>query len=309
MQKYHLYIPVTVPSTQGFHNPGIINPTIFGFSARFEGTSPFNYLEVSNVRAADLDSLLARIRKGLPWAAVRLDFAIRADSEPLKYADKELFDGRFPTAYPKGIKAKPIRATASHCGQQPVTRLFEALKEADATPSVSSAPADFPIPIACELFATADFETTTNSQFLLFATMLEVLSAPAKRPQPCIDLVNELIKKAKAAEDTPDLERKEAFQSLRRSAEYLKNDSIRGSIRRIATHASQILGDPDPSLTGRLAARLYDKRSSLVHSAEPVALMDVVKIRRLAREVLAVQANCYQNIRGGVVSRSAQDQP
>jgi hypothetical protein len=99
---------------------------------------------------------------------------------------------------------------------------------------------------------TADFETSTNSQFILLCTVFEVL-ANRKRPK-----------------------------------------SITGSLRKLATKASAVLGDPKPKQAGEQAANLYRKRGDLVIS---VTKSDVADIRKLVRECLAVEVGCYNDIR------------
>jgi len=56
-------------------------------------------------------------------------------------------------------------------------------------------------------------------------------------------------------------------------------------------------GDVNPASAGKKAAKLYDKRSELVHSGKSISLSDLLELRTIVREALAVQADCYEHIR------------
>jgi hypothetical protein len=49
--------------------------------------------------------------------------------------------------------------------------------------------------------------------------------------------------------------------------------------------------------TPAVAGDLYVKRNGLVHRGESVSWADVAEFRKLAREALAVEAECYERIR------------
>jgi hypothetical protein len=57
------------------------------------------------------------------------------------------------------------------------------------------------------------------------------------------------------------------------------------------------LGDPDPDASGKAAADLYNKRSSVIHRGHSATRKDVEDIRQLLREVLAVELDCFHHIR------------
>jgi hypothetical protein len=179
--------------------------------------------------------------------------------------------------------------------------LFDAINEAARIKGFVSSVSKAPVVIAYEMFAAADFEVSANSQFLLLITVLEVLAEPRERPEACIALVDELLQRAERgiadATANSDAEMQLAFKALKDSAIHLRRESITSSIRKLATEASKVLGDPNPQDAGTRAAKLYGKRSKLVHKGESVSLGDVAETRQLVRECLSVRIGCSTGIR------------
>jgi hypothetical protein len=145
-----------------------------------------------------------------------------------------------------------------------------ALKEAEGRKSFLRGS----LTLACELFAAAEFEATPNAQFLMFTSVLEVLAKPARRYARCVRLVEKLLAEAKSAQERAakegSAEVAEAFKSLQDSAKHLKNESINGSVRRLAVATSRALGDPEPKNAGKRAAALYGTHDEYVVSLRAI---------------------------------------
>jgi hypothetical protein len=90
---------------------------------------------------------------------------------------------------------------------------------------------------------------------------------------------------------------KEALKSLRDPAIHLKKESITSSVRKLATKASRVLGDPKPEKAGKRAAAIYGKRSTLVHEGNSVRPADVAELRKLVREALETEVGSYERVR------------
>jgi len=99
------------------------------------------------------------------------------------------------------------------------------------------------------------------------------------------------------AEATQDRVLQQALTDMRKAASHWKKESIRSSIRRLAISVSQTLGDPDPEAAGKLAVRLYDKRSDVVHGGDTASSHEALQSRQIAREALAVKVGCFHHIR------------
>jgi hypothetical protein len=142
--------------------------------------------------------------------------------------------------------------------------------------------------LACEIFASVDFESSVNAQFLALISILEIVAKPAPRLKHCIDIVEDAMTRMKQeAEATQDPALKQALRDMHKGASHSKAESIRNSIRRLGAEVSRILGDPDPLAAGKAAVRLYDKRSKVVHEGQAASLKDVAETRQIAREALA----------------------
>jgi hypothetical protein len=135
----------------------------------------------------------------------------------------------------------------------------------------------------------------------MLTTVYEILADPQPRPSFCIYLVEEFLEKIKRAEEIAkincDDEMSRALDGLRNAAVHYRKESIASSIRKLATKTSIALGDPDPEATAKKALALYGRRSGLVHKGEIVSSSEVVELRKLVRETLAVEVGCFDHIR------------
>jgi hypothetical protein len=129
-------------------------------------------------------------------------------------------------------------------------------------------------------------------------SILEIIAKPAPRPKPCLDIIEDAMVRMKSEAETamePTL--RQALLDMHKGAEHWKSESIRSSVRRLAIDAARTLADPDPDAVGRSAVQLYDKRSLIVHQGETASLSETRIVRQLVREVLAVAAGSYEQIR------------
>jgi hypothetical protein len=97
-----LHIPLHLTSAKRFFNPNAATAEFLGFAARLSlEQPPYCYLVLDNVPLAESEAILERARRGLTWAAVRLDMGIMTDREPLKQTGDAAFNGQFATAIPR----------------------------------------------------------------------------------------------------------------------------------------------------------------------------------------------------------------
>ena len=308
-----LVIPLQLPPHNRFFQDRLAPQKLLGFDARLRlepppgsareamlGPPPYAYLELQQVPADQVNEVFESAVRCIKWAAVRLNTGILADREPLRRVDTQIFAGQFATAYPAEMQANPIRVEGSERNGEPSNRLFAALSEAASKAQIASPSAKKTTLLACEFFATADFEITSNSQFLMLCTVLEILADPKQRPTLCIYLVEELlenIQKAQTIASQDDTETSEALEGLQNAVVHYKKESITTSIRKLGTKIARTLGDLEPEKMGKQAVALYTKRNNLVHGGENVTSGDVSELRRLTREALAVEIGCYDHIR------------
>lgn len=297
MTKFVLHIPLQMPRHQGFFKFEPNQQSFLGNLATLALEGPYVYLKLEGVAREELALKLDAARRCLSWAAVRLDQGIVTSNEPLRYVDAGTFDGQFPTAVPVGSQASPLRVESSHRSDEPSIRFFAALNEAARQTTVIAEPRDSKRLVACEIFSAVDFESSVNAQFLALTMVLEVLAAPKERPRECVGLVEDLLERVQSLKLSADDERKLALISLEDSVKWLKQESITSSIGGLAEKAATVLGDANPAGAGKGAKALYGKRSKLVHKGKSVTNADVLQVRKLARECLAVEIGCYHSIR------------
>ncbi|MCA1542035.1 hypothetical protein I6F18_18930 [Bradyrhizobium sp. NBAIM32] len=300
MAMVNISIPLKTAHGDGFYQAkGVAPKNLFGYRLGLKIDNPYLYLVLENVPSEVAAEVLEKVRALLPWAAVRLDFGILAAKGDLRFTDAAIFDGQFPVAHGPDITPSPIRIESNHKTEEADALLFSALVEGSELDAFDPLKLRKKFRLACEIFASVDFEASANAQFLALISILEILADPAPRPGQCISIIEDAMTRmkdeAKAAGDTLI---RQALEDMHRGAEHWKKESIRSSIRRLGTDVSRKMGDADPAAVGRAAVNLYDKRSLVVHEGVGASLRDVADTRKIVREAIAVEADCFEHIRG-----------
>lgn len=300
MATVNISIPLRTAPGDGFYSFAEAAPKhLFGYRLGLKIDDPYYYLLLEDVPSENAAEVLEKVRAVLPWAAVRLDFGILAAKGDLRFADGAVFDGQFPVAHSPGFTPSPIRIEGNRKSEEADALLFSALVEGSRLEAFDPLKLRPKFRLACEIFASVDFEASANAQFLALISILEVLASPAARPGQCISIIDDamtrMAKEAKAADD-PML--RQALEDMHKGAKHWKDESIRSSIRRLATEVSRKMGDADPVAAGRAAVKLYDRRSLVVHQGEGASLQDAADTRKIVREAIAVDAGCFEHIRG-----------
>ena len=299
MPTVNLLIPLRTTSRNGFYNHhGAATKRLFGYRLHMRIAPPYQYLELQGVPSERAPEILKKVRRVLPWAALRLNFGLLGEKGDLQVADHAIFDGQFPTAYDANLIPSPGRTASNHRGEEADTLLFSALIEGSQLAVLTGPSLCKQVLLALEIFASVDFEASDNAQFLALISILEILAKPAPRRKECIDIIDDAVARAtREAEATQDRVLQQALTDMRKAASHWKKESIRSSIRRLAISVSQTLGDPDPEAAWKLAVRLYDKRSDVVHGGDTASSHEALQSRQIAREALAVKVGCFHHIR------------
>ncbi len=299
MACVNISIPLRTASENGvFIHCEAHQRQLLGYAVRMRVQEPYAYLELQNVPAEMASGLLDRVRATVPWAALRLDFGIVTAGGELQVADGPVFDGQFATAYPAQLTPSPIRIASNHRTEEADARLFSALIEGAQVEQLTGPSSRSELKLACEMFASVDFEASYNAQFLTLISILEIMAKPASRPKACLDIINDAMARMTSEADTAtDPALRQALMDMHKGAVHWKAESIRSSIRRLAIDASRSLGDADPEALGKSVVRLYDKRSLVVHQGQTASVKEARDARQVVREVLAVAAGSYDHIR------------
>ena len=294
-----LRIPIRLSRGHGFFKHKGADRDFLGYKVQFLRDGPYHYIELQGLAAADAPAILAKVRAALEWAAVRLDFGFFAEDGEISTTTTTIFNGHVPTLYDENLQAHPFRGEGNQTTEEADARLFSALTEAAAIAGYLDRTCRPEVRAACQLFAAVDFESSANASLLSLTSILEILAAPAPRPDLCLEIIEEAIRRmdreAKAAAADPTLQ--QALVDMRRGAKHWKAESIRSSVRRLAVSVATALGDADPPEEGRKAVVLYDKRSDVTHNGASATLAEVKEARRIVREAIAVEVGCYHKIR------------
>ena len=112
---------------------------------------PYAYLELQGAPSELAADLLNRVRAIVPWAALRLDFGIRAAGGDLRVADGAVFDDQLATAYPAHLTPAPVKIGSNHRTEEADARLFSALIEGAELEQLASSKPRPELKLACEI--------------------------------------------------------------------------------------------------------------------------------------------------------------
>ncbi|MGH9199164.1 MAG: hypothetical protein ACRD1T_25965, partial [Acidimicrobiia bacterium] len=138
---------------------------------------------------------------------------------------------------------------------------------------------------ALELYGAQSFERDSKVRFLLLVMAMECLATRVVKHPVALRLIakwqSELTsEKHLVAQSSPEFV---ALESLERELLFRRHDSIRGQVRRLMSNVSEF-DKAKADLPGR-AAKVYDKRSLLVHDGQ-LPSEELVELEREARELV-----------------------
>jgi hypothetical protein len=152
----------------------------------------------------------------------------------------------------------------------PVRLLSEVMLEGIAEGRPELVLADAKLRLACEVYLSSHFESTPAASFLSRITTLEILVTDAPAADPVKTIVERFIDEATAAQkDENDTAVRREFESLVSRLAYLRYRSIKSRMR--ALIEDKLLLEPgiaDPAEASKAVSKLYDLRSTLVHTGE-----------------------------------------
>ena len=131
--------------------------------------------------------------------------------------------------------------------------------------------------LACEVYLSSHFENSPGASFLSRISTLEILADDVPSSNPIGEIVTRFIEEAKSAQDTEESEEiRHEFQSLVSRLEFLKYRSIKSRIRNLVRELLKAeLSVDDAAEAAKLVSRLYDLRSTMVHSG----VVDLAMVR------------------------------
>ncbi len=124
--------------------------------------------------------------------------------------------------------------------------------------------------LACEVYLSSHFESTPAARFLSLITTLEILITDASASEPVQAMALRFIGEATAAQKAEeDVAVRREFESLVSRLAYLRYRSIKSQLRNLVEETLRTAADiAEPARISKEVSRLYDLRSTLVHTGE-----------------------------------------
>ncbi len=124
--------------------------------------------------------------------------------------------------------------------------------------------------LACEVYLSSHFENTPAASFLSRITTLEILGTDTRASEAVQSMVTRFMDEARAAQrDEKDAALQREFESVVSRLAYLRNRSIKSQIRSLIEEKLRTKADiAEPTKVSDEVSRLYDLRSTLVHTGE-----------------------------------------
>ena len=128
-------------------------------------------------------------------------------------------------------------------------------------------PRDPKLRLACEVYLSSYFESTSAASFLSRITALEILVTDVSASAPVQTMVKRFIAEAIAAQtDEKDPAIQREFESVVSRLAYLRYRSIKSRIRCLVEDTESDIADH--AKVSKEISKLYDLRSTLVHTGE-----------------------------------------
>lgn len=148
----------------------------------------------------------------------------------------------------------------------PVSMLAEGMAEGIADGQPQRVMRNEKLRLACEVYLSSHFESSTSASFLSRITVLELLAPDTPASGPLQEMVDRYIAEARAAkrkqgDEYPALSKE--IDSLLGRLENLKTQSIGNSVCDLVRQ--NLPPDQNPENTAREVKKLYDLRSRMVH--------------------------------------------
>lgn len=290
---YTLKFPFRLPQNQGIDEFDASIETADGLSFSLVGRRPYCILTVSGFRSAEnASNYINKVWAGLMWNLLERGLAASANlkpqdvtytDDPMKAAENlsrsfgmpidgpvdGLIDGASPAVYETTRKMRTITGgDATVLITSRTTNVLEKLVEGATFARSGELISDDKLKVALELYGAYFTESSGNAKFLTLIMALEALTTGEARPRIIQELfvIWETHAKALISDGLVDAESKEALNAIVKEMLHKKEDSLRSQIRRLVRNCLIDDGAPDAVEISRKALKLYDLRSTLVHT-------------------------------------------
>jgi hypothetical protein len=257
------------------------------FTLSWDGT--YHILRVDGFQSEhDGNAFLKSLHSSIAWLLLDCDVPVEADLTPqhVAYCEDpvlaaqnvskslglqiELLDGILD-----GAKAAVFETTkklsfmaaggASAYVTVPAEKALDTILEGSHFSGHKKLASDRKLRVALKLYGAYFTEASATARFLTLIMALEALATPVKRPPRTVEMINRWAAEvdSQLSQLDRDSEDAAALEALRQEVLFRRESSIRSQIRQLIS--STLQNENDVKIQTRLAMRLYDLRSSLVH--------------------------------------------
>jgi hypothetical protein len=287
---YRLYVPFDLAEGRDIGNPIPFKGEVGGYVAEIKRVEPHFAVLLEQIPSEqEAASQFEKLIVALYWVALeaRCGVLLKSDLQEVYFpmdpiqAAKNIFGegtdrradvvihGGDPAIWPDdkshvtftGLRPKVI---VSYSPSRFLDMLNEGMKLRNAAAVLTASK----LRLAIDLYCLSHFRSSDFARFLVLCTVLETAAPEPALSEPCVSLIDEWIKQARAESEMAirNQAEKEEFTSLAKRLNYLKTQSHRS---RVAQYVKDMLGADGHSDAETLAGEtktLWDVRGELSHT-------------------------------------------
>ena len=312
-ETYAIWLPFELPEGKDFQN---LDPPceveISGYKCILKKWMHFHILVVKGLPSQEAaQALVPRLGTGLLWAAIECGLGLKfnLDVKPVHYyADPDeaakrlskqgvpvsgpvhgIFEGYHTVIYPDNKNIKTLMTGRPGLTESSNPQNFSsAANEGIALFAADAIVSNPKLKMALDLYCLAHFQESAHARFLTLWTALEVLAPPITIPVSTVALIDRWIAETReAAEANPSNDAEVlALQSLAERLGNLRTESITQSLKAFVRDALAQDNRDDASDLAAKVARLYSKRSRLIHQGDLDLQDSVTRLDNIVRQTL-----------------------
>lgn len=232
---------------------------------------------------------LKRFWVGLAWVMLNYDlaFSVSLDFDKVIYAEDPkvaaeslnknfglkiehvngLISEGHPAVYPSDKIIRVLGASGNFLSIVPIEKVYPTLMKGINEFNFSDVFENSKLKTALDLYNAYFYEYSLKAKFLTLIMALEVLTSSTPKSQIALDFLKKWkgeidYEKSKLDENDKDFE---AFEALERELIFRKENSLRSRMRELVYESLKDANDPNAESYAKMAVKLYDNRSELVH--------------------------------------------
>lgn len=188
------------------------------------------------------------------------------------------YNANEPIVYEAGLQLRGFAAgKPTVIGSLPAQAFLDELTDVLVHPRLSEVASDKRLVTALDIYRSHLVESSLTGRLLTLVMSIEALVEPRRKHELAVGFLDKWEGELNAClkERALSPEERDALTSVQRELLFRKSESIRQAFRRTVSEALSAVGDPEAGDLASRAAKVYDRRSKLIHegSLDPQALI------------------------------------